>query len=79
MVERKFQKQIKEELERKLLGESTRAAISEKKLRVLQVQNVEDVEFAEDQSLHFVATVVTAQDFDLPDYKTSRSRPSPRR
>ena len=70
VVERKFQKQIKEELERKLLGDSTRAAISEKKLRVLQVQDVQDVEFAEDQSLHFVATVVTAPDFDLPDYKS---------
>jgi trigger factor len=69
VVERKFQKQIHEELERKLLSESTRAAITEKKLRVLQVQNVEDVEFAPDQSLHFTATVVTAPEFDLPEYK----------
>jgi len=30
VVERKFQKQIREELERKLLSESTRAAITEK-------------------------------------------------
>src|SRR5580658_5168018 len=69
VVERKFQKEIREELERKLLSESTRAAISEKKLRVLQVQNVEDVEFAADQSLHFTATVVTAPDFELPEYR----------
>jgi trigger factor len=69
VVERKFQKEIREELERKLLSESTRAAIFEKKLRVLQVQNVDDVEFAPDQSLHFTATVVTAPEFDLPDYK----------
>jgi len=69
VVERKFQKEIREELERKLLSESTRAAITEKKLRVLQVQNVEDVEFAPDQSLHFTATVVTAPEFELPEYK----------
>jgi len=69
VVERKFQKQIREELERKLLSESTRAAISEKKLRVLEVQNVEDVEFAPDQSLHFTATVVTMPEFDLPEYR----------
>ena len=69
VVERKFQKQIREELERKLLSESTRAAISEKNLRVLEVQNVEDVEFSPDQSLHFTATVVTAPDFELPEYR----------
>jgi trigger factor len=69
VVERKFQKEIREELERKLLSESTRAAISEKNLRVLQVQNVEDVEFAPDQSLHFTATVITAPEFELPEYR----------
>jgi len=69
VVERKFQKEIREELERKLLSESTRAAISEKNLRVLQVQNVEDIEFAADQSLHFTATLVTAPEFELPEYK----------
>ena len=69
VVERKFQKEIREELERKLLSESTRAAITEKHLRVLQVQNVEDVEFSPDQSLHFTATVVTAPEFELPEYR----------
>jgi trigger factor len=69
VVERRFQKEIQEELERKLLSESTRAAITEKKLRVIQVQNVEDVEFSPDQSLHFTATVVTVPEFDLPEYK----------
>ena len=69
VVERKFQKEIREELERKLLSESTRAAITEKNLRVLQVQNVEDVEFSADQSLHFTATVITAPEFDLPEYR----------
>jgi trigger factor len=69
VVERKFQKEIREELERKLLSETTRAAISAKNLRVLQVQNVDDVEFAPDQSLHFTATVVTAPEFELPEYR----------
>ena len=69
VVEKKFQKEIREELERKLLSESTRAAISEKNLKVLQIQNVEDVEFSPDQSLHFTATVVTAPEFELPEYR----------
>ena len=69
VVEKKFEKEIRQELERKLLSESTRAAISEKNLRVLQIQNVEDVEFSPDQSLHFTATVVTAPEFELPEYR----------
>ena len=69
IIEKKFQKEIREELERKLLSDSTRAAITEKNLKVLQVQNVEDVEFSPDQSLHFTATVVTAPEFELPEYK----------
>jgi trigger factor len=69
VIERKFQKEIREELERKLLSESTRAAITEKHLRVLQVQNVDEVEFSPDQSLHFTATLVTAPEFELPEYR----------
>ena len=70
VVEKKFHKEIQEELQRKLLSESTRAAITEKKLKVLEVQNVEDVEFSPDQSLHFTATLVTAPEFELPEYKS---------
>ena len=69
VVERKFKKEIKQELERKLLGDSTRSAIAEQKLRVLQVANVEDVEFADDKGLSFTATVVTHPEFPLPEYK----------
>ena len=68
-VERKFKKEIGEELERKLLGDSTRSAIAENKLRVLQIANVEDIEFADDKGMSFTATVVTHPDFPLPDYK----------
>ncbi len=69
VVERKYKKEIKEELERKLLGDSTRQAIAEQKLRVLQIANVEDVTFAEGQPLSFTATVVTQPEFELPIYK----------
>ena len=68
-VERKYKKEIREELERKLLGESTRSAIADHKLRVLQIANVQDVELAEDKGLSFTATVITHPDFSLPEYK----------
>jgi trigger factor len=69
VIERKYKRQIKEELERQLVGESTRQAISEKGLRVLQYANFEDVKLADDDSLSFTATVVTHPEFALPEYK----------
>jgi trigger factor len=69
VVEQRFKKQIREELEKKLLQEATRQAISEKKLRVLSVQNVEDIELEDKHPMKFTATVVTQPEFDLPDYK----------
>ena len=68
LVEKKFKKQIREELEGKLLRESTREAIEEKKLRVLQVADVEDVQLGEDKRMSFTATVVTQPEFELPNY-----------
>ena len=69
VVERKYRKEIKEELQKKLLGDSTRQAIAEQKLRVLQIANVEDVTFTDGQPLSFTATVVTQPEFELPIYK----------
>src|SRR5438093_9165098 len=68
-IEKKFQKEIREELEKRLLSDATREAIKEKNLRVLQIANVEDVEIAADKPMSFTVTVVTAPEFELPDYK----------
>ena len=69
VIEKKFKKEIREELEKKLLSESCREAISEKKLRVLSLAQIEDVELAEDKSMKFTATLVTHPDFELPPYQ----------
>ncbi|HEV7406802.1 MAG TPA: trigger factor [Chthoniobacteraceae bacterium] len=69
VIERKFRKEIRAEVEKKVLGDSTRQAISEKGLRVLQLANIEDVKLAEDNSMSFTATVITQPDFVLPEYK----------
>jgi len=69
VIEAKFRKEIQEELTKKLVSKSYRDAIEEKQLRVVSLTNVEDVQFGEDKSMRFRATVVTAPDFDLPDYK----------
>ena len=69
VVENKFKKQIREEVEKKVLSESCREAINEKKLRVLSLADVQDIEFADDKTMRFTATVVTAPEFEVPDYK----------
>ncbi|RYZ64054.1 MAG: trigger factor, partial [Proteobacteria bacterium] len=69
VIERKYAKQIREELEKKLLSESTRQAIQDQKLRVLQIANIEDVLIGEDNKMSFTATVVTQPQIQLPEYK----------
>lgn len=69
VIESKFRKEIQEEVTKKLVSKSYHEAIAEKQLRVVSLTNVEDVEFRPDQSMTFRATVVTAPEFDLPEYK----------
>ena len=69
VIEAKFRKEIQDELTKKLVSKSYRDAIEQKKLRVVSVTNVEDVQFGEDKSMRFRATVVTAPEFELPEYK----------
>ena len=69
MIEKKFRKDIQDELTKKLVSKSYHEAIAEKQLRVVSLTNLEDVEFGDDRSMRFRATVVTAPEFELPDYK----------
>ncbi len=70
VIERKFRKEIQDELTKKLVSKSYHEAIAQQQLRVLSLTNLEDVEFGEDRSMSFRATVVTAPEFELPDYKS---------
>ncbi|PZR77069.1 MAG: trigger factor [Chthoniobacterales bacterium] len=69
VIEKKFRKEIQDELTKALVSKSYREAIAEKQLRVVSLTDVGDVEFGEDRSMRFRATVVTAPEFELPDYK----------
>ncbi|MEO7725167.1 MAG: trigger factor [Chthoniobacterales bacterium] len=69
VIEKKFRKDIQDELTKKLVSKSYREAVAEKQLRVVSLTNLEDVEFGDDRSMRFRATVVTAPEFELPNYK----------
>jgi len=69
VIEKRFRKEIQDEVTKKLVSKSYHDAIEQKKLRVASLTNLEDVQFGEDKSMRFRATVVTAPEFDLPNYK----------
>lgn len=69
VVETRFASEIAKELEKRVVSDSIKKAINEHKLRVLQVQEVNHVNFGEDKSMSFTASVITSPEFELPDYK----------
>jgi trigger factor len=69
MVEKKYETEIKEEAKRKLIGDAYRKAIDEQKLSIVGYPDIEEVQFGRGQALQFTATVETAPEFQLPEYK----------
>jgi trigger factor len=69
MVVKKYDAEIKEEAKRKLIGENYRKAIEEQKLQVVGYPDIEEVQFGRGQALQFTATIETAPEFQLPEYK----------
>ncbi len=69
MVAKKYETEIKDEAKRKLIGDSYRKALEEKKIAVVGYPDIEEIQFARGQALQFAATVETAPEFQLPEYK----------
>jgi trigger factor len=70
VIEKRFRKEIRDEVTKKLVSKSYRDAVEQKGLRVVSLTNLEDVQLGDDRSMKFRATVVTAPEFDLPEYKS---------
>ncbi len=69
VIDKRFRKEIQDELTKKLVSKSYHEAVEREQLRVASLTNIEDIQFGEDKSMRFRATVVTAPEFELPDYK----------
>src|ERR1043166_5029403 len=69
VIDKRFRKEIQDEVTKKLVSKSYHEAVEQEQLRVASLTNIEDIEFGEDKSMRFRATVVTAPEFELPDYK----------
>jgi trigger factor len=69
MILRKYEKDIEDEVKKKLISDSYRDAMKEQKLSVLGYPDIEEIQFGRGQALQFAATIETAPEFELPEYK----------
>ena len=69
MVLRKYEKDIQLEVKKKLISDSYKKAVEEQKLDVLGYPDIEEIQFNRGQPLQFAATIETAPEFELPEYK----------
>ena len=69
MVAKNFANEIQQQAKRKLISESYRKAIEEQKLRVIGYPDIEEIQFGRGQTLQFAATLETAPEFELPEYR----------
>ena len=69
LVLKKYEADIKAEVKRKLIGDSYRQAVDEKKIAVIGYPDIEEIQFGRGQALQFAATIETAPEFQLPEYK----------
>jgi len=69
LVLKKYETDIKEEAKRKLIGDSYRKALEEKKIEAIGYPDIEEIQFDHGQALLFAATVETAPEFEMPEYK----------
>jgi len=72
VIDKRFRKEIQDELTKKLVSKSYHDAVEKEQLRVASLTNIEDIQFGEDKSMRFRATVVIVPEFELPDYKNIR-------
>jgi trigger factor len=69
LVIKKYEADIQSDARRKLIGESYRKALEEKKISAVSQPDIEEIQFGRGQSLQFAATIETAPEFQLPSYK----------
>jgi trigger factor len=69
MVIKKYEADIAGEAKRRLIGDNYRKALDEKKIHAIGHPDIEEIQFGRGQNLQFAATIETAPEFQLPEYK----------
>jgi trigger factor len=69
VIEKKYSKDIEEEVKKKIVPQAYREALKTKNLKVISAPQVEDLQFQRGVSLSFSTLVDLAPEFSLPTYK----------
>jgi trigger factor len=69
IVIKKYEADIQDDAKRKLIGEAYRKALEENKISAISPPDIEEIQFGRGQPLQFAATIETAPEFQLPEYK----------
>ena len=69
MIVKRFEKEIGEEVKRKLMTDGYKKALKEKSLNAIGYPDIEDIQFGRGQAFQFAATIETQPEFELPEYR----------
>ena len=69
VVLKKFAEDIAAEVKKKLISDAYRKALTEQKINVIGYPDIEEIQFGRGQALQFAATIETAPEIKLPEYK----------
>ena len=69
MIEKRFDKDIEDEVKRKLVSDGYKKAIKDKNLNVIGYPDIEEIQFARGQPFQFAATIETHPEFEVPEYR----------
>ena len=68
MIAKRYEKDIHDEVKKKLIPDAYRKALDEQKLDAVGYPDIEEIQFGRGKALQFAATVETAPEFQLPEY-----------
>lgn len=74
IILKNYSKDLDNEVRRRLISENYEKALKEQKLHAVTSPDIEEIQFSRGQPLQFAATVETAPEFELPEYKGIKLR-----
>ena len=69
IILKNYSKALDDEVRKRLISENYEKALKDQKLHAVTSPDIEEIQFSRGQPLQFAATVETAPEFELPEYK----------
>jgi trigger factor len=69
VILKNYAKEMDDEVRKRLINENYEKALKDQKLHAVTSPDIEEIQFSRGQPLQFAATIETAPEFELPEYK----------